>query len=63
MHRINKAETTMKLLEPFQLGSHTLKNRMVMAAMTRSRADVNGIVGAMTAEFRQPTHRHIRRQH
>lgn len=41
----------MKLLEPFQLGSHTLKNRMVMAAMTRSRADANGIVGAMTAEY------------
>ncbi len=29
----------MKLLEPVRLGSHTLKNRMVMAAMTRSRAD------------------------
>lgn len=41
----------MKLLEPFQLGSHTLKNRMVMAAMTRSRADVNSVVGAMTAEY------------
>ena len=41
----------MKLLEPFQLGSHTLKNRMVMAAMTRSRADANGIVGDMTAEY------------
>ena len=26
----------MKLLEPFQLGSHTLKNRMVMAAMTQT---------------------------
>ena len=41
----------MKLLEPFPLGSHTLKNRMVMAAMTRSRADTNGIVGDMTAEY------------
>lgn len=41
----------MKLLEPFPLGSHTLKNRMVMAAMTRSRADADGIVGEMTAEY------------
>ena len=28
----------MKLLEPFQLGSLTLKNRMVMAPLTRNRA-------------------------
>ena len=33
------------------LGSLKLKNRMVMAAMTRSRADSDGIVGAMTAEY------------
>lgn len=41
----------MKLLEPFQFGAHTLQNRMVMAAMTRSRADNSGVVGAMTAEY------------
>ena len=41
----------MKLLETFQLGAHTLQNRMVMAAMTRSRADSNGIVGEMTVEY------------
>ena len=41
----------MKLLQPYTLGSLKLKNRMVMAAMTRSRADSDGIVGAMTAEY------------
>lgn len=41
----------MKLLEQVQLGHLTLKNRMVMAAMTRSRADVNGIIGDMTVEY------------
>ncbi|SRR5690554_6825149 len=34
----------MKLLEPIQLGGIELKNRMVMAPMTRSRADHDGIV-------------------
>ena len=41
----------MKLLQPYALGNLTLKNRMVMAAMTRSRADTDSIVGAMTAEY------------
>ena len=40
----------MKLLESFRMGSLMLKNRMVMAAMTRSRADIHGVVGPMTAE-------------
>ena len=40
----------MKLLQPYTLGSLKLKNRMVMAAMTRSRADTDGIVGDLTAE-------------
>lgn len=35
----------MKLLEKTQFGKLTLKNKMAMAAMTRSRADINGIVG------------------
>ena len=38
----------MKLLEPIQLGGKTLNNRMVMAPMTRSRADAYGIVGDAT---------------
>lgn len=41
----------MKLLEPIKLGSLTLKNKMVMAAMTRSRADINGVVGNLTVEY------------
>jgi hypothetical protein len=41
----------MKLLQPYTLGNLKLKNRMVMAAMTRSRADTDGIVGAMAAEY------------
>ena len=41
----------MQLLEKIQLGNLTLKNRMVMSAMTRSRADINGIVGEMTVEY------------
>lgn len=35
----------MKLLEPVKLGNRTLKNRMAMAAMTRSRADARGLIG------------------
>lgn len=41
----------MKLLEQLQLGSLLLKNKMVMAAMTRSRADGNGVVGNLTIEY------------
>lgn len=41
----------MKLFEKIQLGNLALKNRMVMSAMTRSRADNNGIVGDMTVQY------------
>lgn len=41
----------MKLIENTQLGNLTLKNKMVMSAMTRSRADGNGIVGEMTVQY------------
>lgn len=41
----------MKLLEKTQLGGVSLKNRMVMAAMTRGRTDINGLVGDMTVEY------------
>lgn len=41
----------MKLLEKTQLGDLALKNKMVMSAMTRSRADYNGIVGDMTVQY------------
>ncbi|WP_242696023.1 hypothetical protein [Desertivirga brevis] len=35
----------MKLLNQTTLGNLKLKNSMAMSAMTRSRADINGIVG------------------
>ncbi|WP_134089833.1 alkene reductase [Olivibacter sp. XZL3] len=41
----------MKLLEKTQLENLTLKNKMVMSAMTRSRADINGIIGDMTVQY------------
>jgi N-ethylmaleimide reductase len=41
----------MKLLESIPLGHHTLKNRMAMAPMTRSRADIHGVVGDSTALY------------
>jgi N-ethylmaleimide reductase len=46
---------TMKLLEAITLGNLTLKNRMAMAAMTRSRAGVDGIVGDMVVEYYLPS--------
>lgn len=41
----------MKLLEKIQLGDISLKNRMAMAAMTRGRSDLNGLVGDMTVDY------------
>lgn len=41
----------MKLLESIKLGAKTLNNRMVMAPMTRSRADINGVVGKSTVLY------------
>lgn len=41
------------LFEPFQLGDLTLANRIVMAPMTRNRADENGIVTPMMVTYYQ----------
>ncbi len=41
------------LFEPFQLGDLTLANRMVMAPMTRNRADENGVVPPMMVAYYQ----------
>lgn len=41
----------MKLLESKKVGQKTLKNSMVMAPMTRSRANVNGVVGDSTVLY------------
>lgn len=39
------------LFDPFRLGALTLKNRLVMAPMTRSRADVYGVPTAPVADY------------
>ena len=44
---------TADLFDPFQLGDLTLANRMVMAPMTRNRADENGVVPSMTVTYYQ----------
>jgi N-ethylmaleimide reductase len=41
----------MKLLEPYKLGPFTLRNRVVMAPMTRNRVTATGLVGEMTATY------------
>lgn len=41
------------LFEPFQLGDLTLTNRMVMAPMTRNRADEKGVVPALMVNYHQ----------
>ncbi len=41
----------MKLLEPTTIAGMQLKNKMVMSAMTRSRANTEGIIGDMTVEY------------
>lgn len=41
------------LFEPFDLGDLPLANRMVMAPMTRNRADADGVVQPMTGAYYQ----------
>ena len=41
----------MKILEEYMLGSKTLKNRVVMAPMTRNRADISGVLPDYAAEY------------
>lgn len=40
-----------KLFEPTQIGRYTVKNRLVMAPMTRSRAHHDGTPGELAAEY------------
>jgi N-ethylmaleimide reductase len=48
------APTTLQLLEPIQLGPYWLKNRLVMAPLTRMRASAGNIPTVMNAEhYRQ----------
>lgn len=41
----------MNLFTPLTLGSDSLRNRIVMAPMTRSRADTKGVLSGLTAEY------------
>jgi len=39
------------LLQPYQLGNITLKNRLVMSPLTRRRAGEGGVPGEMNALY------------
>ena len=41
----------MNLFSPLTLGGSSLRNRIVMAPMTRSRADTKGVLSSLTAEY------------
>ncbi len=43
--------TRNNLLEPIAIGSIDLQNRIVMAPMTRNRADVNGVPSLYAASY------------
>ncbi len=43
--------THLKLLEPYQLGPYTLKNRMVMAPLTRSRAAAGNVPQLINVDY------------
>ena len=43
--------TELKLLQPLTVGAIELRNRVVMAPMTRSRADDNGLPTDMVTEY------------
>ncbi|RZL08319.1 MAG: alkene reductase [Rubrivivax sp.] len=47
----NTTATSDALFQPFQLGGITLANRMVMAPLTRNRAEAGNVPGAMTVEY------------
>jgi len=44
-------ETVRDLFQPFKLGDIQLANRMVMAPLTRNRAEAGNVPGAMTIEY------------
>ncbi len=50
-HRIHGEDSVSQLFEPVRVGRHTLPNRVVMAPMTRGRADPDGTPGELAAEY------------
>ena len=47
----DKATNGPTLFQPFKLGHITLSNRMVMAPLTRNRAEPGNVPGPMTIEY------------
>jgi 2,4-dienoyl-CoA reductase-like NADH-dependent reductase (Old Yellow Enzyme family) len=43
----------MKLLEPHKIGNVILSNRIAMAPMTRSRANMEGVIGAVKRNLKK----------
>lgn len=48
---MSQAPSANALFEPFQLGDITLANRLVMAPLTRSRAETGNVPGPLTVEY------------
>lgn len=51
MSASNQTSSDAALFQPFQLGGITLANRMVMAPLTRNRAEAGNVPGPMTIEY------------
>ena len=49
--RIEKAQTGSDLFQPVRLGPYQLANRIVMAPLTRSRADEEGVPRPLMVEY------------
>src|SRR5580658_6603920 len=45
------SNNTMNLFSPITLGDYSLRNRVVMAPMTRSRADAQGVPSPLAVEY------------
>ena len=48
---MTRSDTPQDLFQPLQLGDITLANRMVMAPLTRNRAEPGNVPGPMTVEY------------
>ena len=49
--RVHLQEGMKRLFDPIQVGELTLPNRVIMAPMTRSRADVEGVPSDLAIEY------------
>lgn len=50
-NNVSKLDETAALLNPMKLGEYELKNRMIMAPLTRGRSDLGGIPNGLMAEY------------